>query len=126
MSHHTIRLAGPWERRSAGAELTRVSLPCQIPGVDYPSELIRRFHQPTGLTDTCEVLIIFTADTTSLDVRLNNHQVPVSDSRDAASWIEVVFNVTPMLVPFNSLSIRGTEKSGLTVQSAVIQIHESP
>ncbi|MEO2033478.1 MAG: hypothetical protein ABGZ35_15480 [Planctomycetaceae bacterium] len=126
MSQHTIRLAGPWERHSAGAELVRVSLPFQIPGVGSSCDLIRRFHRPTGLTETCEVLIILTVDTTSLDVRLNNQLVSVLDSRHSASGIEVSFNVTPQLESFNSLSIRNTETSGVTVQSAVLQIHESP
>ena len=125
MSIHTIRIAGPWERHTADAELVRVTLPCQVPGDEPICELIRKFHRPSGLTDASEVHIVFTADTASLQLRLNGRPVPASGSRSSASWTEVTFKVTPLLESFNSLSIRGAEKNAMTLHSAVMQIHEN-
>ena len=104
--------------------MVRVALPCQVPGDDRSGELIRRFHRPSGLTDASEVHIVITADTASLEVKLNDQPVHASGSRSSGSCTEFEFVVTPLLKSFNSLSIHNAENRPLTVQSAVLEIHE--
>lgn len=123
MTVHTIRLAGPWEHHIAGTELVRVSLPCHVSAGDPACTLVRKFHRPSGLSDECDVSIVFTADNDSLELRLNDQSV--SDPRiiRSGSWSRVTFSVTPLLKSFNSLSVRCSNDRSLTLQSVVMQIH---
>ena len=123
MTVHTIRLAGPWERHMADTELVRVSLPCHVSADDHACILIRKFHRPSGLSDECDVSLVFTTDNDSLELRLNDQ--PVSDPRIVRTgpWFRVTFSVAPLLKSFNALSVQRSNDRSLTLQSAVIQIH---
>ncbi|MCH2209968.1 MAG: hypothetical protein MK110_01600 [Fuerstiella sp.] len=124
MTVHTIRLAGPWEQQTAGTDAVRIVLPCSVSTDRPPAALIRKFHQPGGLTDRSKVHIVITVDTTLFDATVNGQSVPAADCRQSGSWFEISLEITTVLKPFNTLSIRSHKDRKLTLQSAVMRIQD--
>jgi hypothetical protein len=119
---HTIRLAGPWlvpgaARRPLPEHRRQLPL-CAVTDGDggfIPLVLVRRFHRPTGLSETSAVwLRLDVASAGDVRVRLNGEPVACS-SREAGlggqeRWM---FRLSGELVGFNEAEV--------TVESAAVE-----
>ena len=103
---HTIRLRGPWE---------------QEPLQDGRVRWTRRFHEPTGLSESSRVWLVFEDAGNQSEMSL--HGRPLTSEHKQASRPEG-HEITTLLQPLNTLTI--TIPVATVLPSARLEIDDGP
>ena len=118
---HEIRLAGPWEVKTAGSpDWTRTQLPLTS-SPDGSSTFRRRFHRPSGLTAETTVRIALSA-TPNARICLNEQPLEVHTTGDTSQ-----VDVSTVLQEYNELTIDLQAAFGTaakTIETVALQILE--
>lgn len=126
---HDIRLAGPWEYSATAEEAwIRCQLPWSVPAEAQTAILQRKFHRPSGLSESSVLEILFFASGQISSINVNGQQVAATDPSPSnpanAALTENRFDVTGSLREFNTVAVQLNAVDAIQVNSAVLRIME--
>ena len=113
-SVHEIRLAGPWEIVVNEEAPTRTQLPISVDSVAQKNgnsisgvKLQRRFHAPSGLSDSTKLELVVSDSRPIVDLRINDQQLAATTPEDSkvGESQTIVYPISGNLQSFNILSI---------------------
>lgn len=123
---HDIRLAGPWEYSTSD---DKPWIRCQLPWqalADVDSSTVRRkFHRPSGLSESSELQILLFADGSIPVITINGKVIEGSttqDGSDDAASTENCFDVSAALSEFNTVEVSFGSSSQIRIERAVLRI----
>ena len=131
-SVHEIRLAGPWELIVGDQPPTRTQLPInpnssaqRSVGSDSCLVARRKFHAPSGLSESTRLELQIADARSVVEVRLNDKRLD-SSAQHAESTSSHTYELPGQLPGFNELAVKlnTNESHGTTLGHVILRIVE--
>ena len=123
---HRIRLAGPWQYSTDdGSTWQRCTLPFDAGTADNDGQacrLRRKFHRPTGTTDSTRLTLLVSLEGTISAATVNGLSLAFSCSGESSA--ELTIEISNAITQFNVLELTIDHENNAVVTSVVLQIEE--
>ena len=126
---HDIRLAGPWEYSTQADESwVRCQLPWSVSAAVPTAVIRRKFHRPSGLSESSVLEIVLLASSAVQSINLNGNPISRSSATSKAAHeskgTENRFDVTGSLQEFNTVDLELNGVDGIELTGALLRIIE--